>query len=76
MLLASIDFVFIDLPSKIFVHFPRFLEYSNPLITPSLVFIILRRGQLKNPDSFTSTTGTTSNYRAVNARHAEDYISH
>ena len=76
MLFASIDFVFIDLSSKIFVHFPRLLEFSNPLITPSLVLIILRRGQLKNPDSFSSTTGTTSNYSAVNAKYAKDYIYH
>ena len=68
MLFASIDFVFIDFSSKIFVHFPRFLEFSNPFITPSLMFIILHRGQLKNPDSFSSTTGTTSNYSAINAR--------
>ena len=51
-------------------------RFIKPLIMPSLVFIILREGQLNNPDSFSSTTGTTSNYSTVNARHAEDFIYH
>ena len=35
-------FLLVDLSSKIFIQFPRFLEFAKPFFTPSLVLFILR----------------------------------
>ena len=56
MFLARVDLVIIDLSSKILVHFPGFLDLSEPLVTPSSVCIILCQGHLENADSFGSST--------------------
>ena len=56
MFLARLDLVIIDLSSKILVHFPGFLNLSEPLVTPSSVCIILCQGHLENADTFGSST--------------------
>ena len=56
MFLARVDLVFIDLSSKILVHFPGFLDLSEPLVTLSSVCIILCQGHLENADSSGSST--------------------
>jgi hypothetical protein len=62
----------VDLHSKILVNYTCFGEFLQPLWSPCRIFLVLRRWEFKNTDTFSSSTRPTTYHSAIIAWHFPD----